>query len=365
MNTEIQPENSSIEISDSLSIHEAHDIEQLQESILEAQYFDASSMAPLSAASVAALTRLRAYKPPPFDTVWNRLPLSRRAAVLVLLFADRKGDLRVVVTMRANTLRSFSGHAAFPGGKADTLEETPFEIARREASEEIGLPRDDSKIPAPFKIEHLCQLPFSLARTALAVRPCVAFLHADKTTTSSGRAASVEEDMMPRLDAREVAAVFSAPFHNFLKMEDEVRKEDEGKLPGKKSDWYQGVWLQWMETSWRMHNFYVPITNQKVSKPKVREGGQAAIAESLEEEEEAGLTRYKIWGMTARMLVGGFNRACLSVWHNTHVGDEDLIAKLQEMGRLGEKVPGKKDLSDEDINTARVRLKDGNFGGKI
>lgn len=58
--------------------------------------------------SKAAIARLRAYKPPPFPT-WDRLPVSRRAAVLVLLFADRGGDLRVVITMRAASLRSFSG----------------------------------------------------------------------------------------------------------------------------------------------------------------------------------------------------------------------------------------------------------------
>ncbi len=56
----------------------------------------------------AALARLRAFKPPPFP-LWDRLPVSRRAAVLMLLYADRRGDLRVVITMRAATLRSFSG----------------------------------------------------------------------------------------------------------------------------------------------------------------------------------------------------------------------------------------------------------------
>jgi peroxisomal coenzyme A diphosphatase NUDT7 len=107
--------------------------------------------------------------------------------------------------------------------------------------------------------------------------------------------------MIPRLDAKEVAAVFSAPFHNFLRPEDEVREGD--KPPGKRSDWYSGAWTDWHEGKWRMHNFFVPINNQKVSKPKVREGGQAAIADELDEEEDEGLTRYKVWGMTARMLV--------------------------------------------------------------
>jgi hypothetical protein len=52
----------------------------------------------------AAIDRLRKYVPPP--TQYDTLPLSRRAAVLILLFADAKGDLRVVVTMRAKTLSS-------------------------------------------------------------------------------------------------------------------------------------------------------------------------------------------------------------------------------------------------------------------
>lgn len=55
-----------------------------------------------------ALARMRAYTPPPFNT-WDKLPLSRRAAVLLLLFSDRRGDLRVVITMRASSLRNYSG----------------------------------------------------------------------------------------------------------------------------------------------------------------------------------------------------------------------------------------------------------------
>jgi coenzyme A diphosphatase NUDT7 len=129
--------------------------------------------------------------------------------------------------------------------------------------------------------------------TALAVRPCVAFLHSDNTGGSS--AASVEKSMIPRLDAKEVAAVFSAPFHNFLIPHDET---PEGQKAA--GQWYEGKWIQWHEGPWRMHTFHVPITNQKVSKPKVREDGQVSMAE---EEEGVELERYKVWGMTARMLV--------------------------------------------------------------
>ncbi|RFU32025.1 hypothetical protein B7463_g4294, partial [Scytalidium lignicola] len=351
------------------------DLEEIKEAILETDYFDHSAMAPLSAVSAAAIARLRTYKPPPFLHVWNNLPLSRRAAVLILLFADRRGDLRVVITMRAATLRNYSGHAAFPGGKADSLEETPFEIARREAWEEIGLPLDDSKIPKPFRIEHLCQLPFSLAKTALAVRPCVAFLHSDDKSGSPS--ANVGESMIPRLDAKEVAAVFSAPFHNFLKKEDQLRPGDVS--PGKRSDWYNGTWTEWHEGRWRLHHFYVPITNQKVAKPQVREGGQAAIAEALDEEEEAGLTRYKVWGMTGKILVDcariaygeepefevrpeltpeaagdGWNLVDRCFQYDPQLGNESMIESLFNAGKLGEKIRGAPDLTHADFKDAKA-----------
>ncbi|KAF4630874.1 hypothetical protein G7Y89_g7259 [Cudoniella acicularis] len=249
--------------------------------------------------------------------------------------------------MRASTLRNYSGQAAFPGGKADTLEETPWQIARREASEEIGLPNDDTKLPSPFRIEHLCQLPFSLAKTALVVRPCVAFLHSDDNNSS--QASSVEDSMIPRLDAKEVAAVFSAPFHNFLRQEDEVREGD--KLPGKPKDWYNGVWTHWHEGQWRMHHFFVPINNQKISKPKIRESKQASIAKQLDAEEEEGLTRYKVWGMTAQMLVDAA-RVAYDEEPEFEFGDEPMIEQLANAGKLGPKVPGGPDLTDTDLKTA-------------
>lgn len=38
---------------------------------------------------------------------------------------------------------------------------------------------------------------------------------------------------------------------------------------------------------------------------------------------------------------------------NKHYGDEDLITNLYEMGRLGEKIPGGPDLTDNDLRQAR------------
>ncbi|KAI1264138.1 NUDIX hydrolase domain-like protein [Xylariaceae sp. FL1019] len=321
---------------------------------LASYYWDASTMAPLNKVSAAAIARLRAYKPPAFPT-WDRLPVTRRAAVLILLFADRMGDLRVVITMRAASLRSFSGHAAFPGGKADSLSETPYQVARREAWEEIGLPMDDRKIPAPFRIEPLCNLPCSLAKTELAVRPCVAFLHAEDRPGEQSQP-TVDEAMMPKLDAKEVAAVFSAPFHNFLSSKDEPAQP--GAPPVPPGHWYDGKWLNWKDFPWRSHSFYVPVNNQRVQKPKNRSTGQAALVGALEQEEEE-VERFMVWGMTGRMLVDAARVAYgrePEFEHNTHFGDEDLLAHLESGGQLKEKEKKEVGLeaTKEEVKDAKI-----------
>ncbi|KAL8370722.1 hypothetical protein RB595_000873 [Gaeumannomyces hyphopodioides] len=235
--------------------------------------------------------------------------------------------------MRSATLRSFSGQAAFPGGKADTIEETPYQVARREAWEEIGLPMDDSKIPAPFTIEQLCYLPHSLARTGLVVRPCVAFLHA--AGPAGGEVPTADESLMPRLDAKEVAAVFSAPFHNFLRAADEsppaaaaaaATASPATAPPGR---WYEGKWTEYNGYRWRLHYFFVPVDRQRVTRPRVREDGQAALAE--EPDDDAAEARFKVWGMTGRMLVDAARIAYAEepeFEHNDQFGDEPMIEDL-------------------------------------
>lgn len=254
------------------------------------------------------------------------MPLSRRAAVLILLFSDPHGSLRVVLTMRARTLKSYSGQAALPGGRSEEGE-TAFMTARREAAEEIGLPTQNSRLPSPFKVEHLCELPTNLSSSELVVRPCVAFLHSHDERT--GQDANTAETLIPRLDAKEVAAVFSAPFHNFLSSEDDTTQPN---LPGKPGDWYKGTWTNVHQSRWRIHNFYVPVTNQAVTIPKGMEDQRAAADHLL------SLERYRVFGMTARILVDAARVAYSrepDFEHNSHYGDEDIIVHLRRIGRLG------------------------------
>jgi 8-oxo-dGTP pyrophosphatase MutT (NUDIX family) len=288
-----------------------------------------------------ALDRLRQYKAPP--TAWGDMPLSRRAAVLILLFADAKGDLRVVITIRAATLSSYSGQAALPGGKSEDGEEA-FQTARREASEEIGLSPIGASLPPPFRIEHLCEMPTNLAKTELVVRPCVAFIHSHDPET--GLDASVADKLLPVLDAREVAAVFSAPFQNFLYREDLPSQDN---LPGRPRNWYKGMWTDWHQSRWRMHNFFVPVTNQLVAKPKKTEG-QRQAADHLE-----SLERYRVFGMTARILVDAARYAYNqepTFEHNSHFGDEDMIVRLRKIGRLGDLRKPTDELTKEDLAKA-------------
>ncbi|KAJ5425666.1 hypothetical protein N7465_000736 [Penicillium sp. CMV-2018d] len=252
-------------------------------------------MAPLNPTSQEAISRLRKYIPPP--TVYNSVPLSRRAAVLILLFADAKGDLKVVVTIRAKTLSSYAGDAALPGGRADN-HETAFQTARREASEEIGLPDINQKLPSPFSVEHLCEFPANLARTEVVVRPCVALLHS--YDPHSGLNADPEVSLIPILDAREVEAVFTAPFKDFLRE----------SVPNG-HEWYRGAWGMWHNSQWRMHQFFVENSGQ---------------------EDHV----YRIFGMTARIIVDAARVAYAQepeFEHNSHFGDEEMITRLCQ-GRL-------------------------------
>lgn len=211
---------------------------------------------------------------------------------------------------------------------------------------------DDAKIPKPFRIEPLCCLPCSLAKTELAVRPCVAFLHADDVPGKPK--AMVDESMIPRLDAKEVAAVFSGPLHNFLKAKDEPHEGE--TIPA--GEWYDGYWHHWHTKPWRVHNFHVPVNNQKVTKPKTRDGGQAALADELEEEEDT-IQRFLVWGLTGRMLVDTARIAYdeePEFEHNDHYGDEAIIEILETKGRLPEKKKKEVGLDaiKDEVNDAKM-----------
>lgn len=178
----------------------------------------------------------------------------------------------------------------------------------------------------------------------------MALLHSDEDPADQKTSPTADESLIPKLDAKEVAAVFSGPLHNFLLAEDEVLPGDEeagagaGSTRGAKvlpeGQWYEGRWAEFHDTPWRVHYFYVPVSHQRVTRPRAREGGLAAIAEQPEEEDGAGAGRYMVWGMTGRMLVDAARVAYArepEFEHNAHYGDEAVIERMAGAGGLGEK----------------------------
>ncbi len=62
-----------------------------------------------------------------------------QAAVLVPLFEDADGEIRVILTKRPDTMPTHAGHIAFPGGRPEVEDDGPIDTALREAHEEVGI----------------------------------------------------------------------------------------------------------------------------------------------------------------------------------------------------------------------------------
>lgn len=230
---------------------------------------------------------------------------------------------------------------------------------------------NDSGLPHGYTVEHLTELPANLAMTELGVRPCVAYLSTPEPSLRNRRP-DVARDILPKLDSREVAAVFTAPFYNFL-LEQDIDEDTRDKVPG---EWYKGSWHSWHESAWRMHQFHVPVsptsvflarTPRSFMQPRhpseMPKPGDAALVAADKQEvrnakaepksalqpplsrsafasapEALKQPRYRVFGMTARILVDAARVAYgeePEYEHNSHFGDEDMIAKLMKIGRLG------------------------------
>ncbi|KAF3959183.1 hypothetical protein ACB098_05G098200 [Castanea mollissima] len=159
----------------------------------------------------------RLHKPSPLpvpdgtNSTQRTLGSNKRAAVLVCLFQDPYGDLRVILTKRASTLSTHSGEVSLPGGKREEGDADDVQTALREAKEEIGL--DPSLVNVVTVLE-----PF-VTKIGLTVVPVLGILSDMKAFSPSPNAAEVE-------------AIFDAPIEMFLK--DENRREEEREWMGVK-----------------------------------------------------------------------------------------------------------------------------------
>lgn len=91
-------------------------------------------------------------------------------------------------------------------------------------------------------------------------------------------------------------------------------------------------------------------------KPRSQSRNQKLAVEKLQEQEESGaVTRYRVFGMTARILVDVARVAYQEepeFEHNSHFGDEEIIAKLRRMGRLSAVRSSSDELTRETMEKA-------------
>ncbi|TVQ55773.1 MAG: CoA pyrophosphatase [Rhodobacteraceae bacterium] len=112
---------------------------------------------------------------------------ARPAAVLMPIVRRPEG-LRVVLTVRPDTMRDHAGQIAFPGGKVDAADRSPLAAALREAREEIGLTEGHADVLGPIERWR--------TSTGYAITPFVAL---------------VDGAFQAAPQPGEVAAVFEAP----------------------------------------------------------------------------------------------------------------------------------------------------------
>ena len=137
-----------------------------------------------------ALQRLESHLPLDglnWDTRENALP---EAAVLVPLTDE--GEPQVLLGRRAKHLTHHPGEVAFPGGKREEEDASPWVTARREAHEEVGL--------AEEHVHPLGELQPMVTRTGFEVHPCIA---------------RIPPGLAYTVDAREFDSIFQQPLSRF------------------------------------------------------------------------------------------------------------------------------------------------------
>lgn len=278
------------------------------------------------------LTNLINYKPRFYQnqykfSIWHKLPIHRRSAVMVLLFLGNEGELRVILTKRSRKLRNFSGHVSLPGGKADTGLESEFQCARREMEEEIGISKNNSYLfeKFGFVLDELKVLPTYLARTFLAVSPCVGYINWCENVKDTERHIS---NLV--LNPGESSSVFSVPLRDFLQPKSETTELKECL---KQSH----IKTKWAGLPFNLRSFIFPIHNDhEVDWLRDIDDLSSASEDETHEDQELDVRTRNCWGLTANIL----HDLAEIIYHNkdkTIIGDEDLISSLFKHGQIQDK----------------------------
>lgn len=256
-------------------------------------------------------------------SVWHKVPVKRRSAVMVLLFLGKEGELRVILTKRSRKLKNFSGHISLPGGKADHGLESEFQCARREMEEEIGISRHNSLLRNKygFVLDELKTIPSYLARTFLAVTPCIGFINWNENTQHHER---ILRDLV--LNPGESASIFSVPLRDFLQPPSEIFHPKECL---KQSH----IKTKWGGLPWNLRSFVFPqLNHNEVPWLEDVEDLSSESEDETHEDQEFDVRTRNCWGLTANIL-----HDVAEIIYNgkkSVIGEEDLIWSLLNHGQL-------------------------------
>lgn len=294
------------------------------------------------------LTNLANYKPTFFSnqkkfSVWHKVPVTRRSAVMVLLFLGDQGELRVILTKRSRQLKSFSGHISLPGGKADNGLESEFQCARREMDEEIGISRHNNYLQSNFGfvLDELKTLPAYLARTFLAVAPCVGYINWHENVEQTERRL---RNLV--LNPGESASVFSVPLRDFLQPQSE-------RYQLKECLKQSHIKTKWAGLPWNLRSFVFPLYNKdEVNWLQEIEDLSSASEDETHEDQEFDVRTRNCWGLTANIL----HDVAEIVYRGTDaiIGEEDLMWSLLNHGQMQTK--GRTDFEKRLINNTKGSL---------
>jgi 8-oxo-dGTP pyrophosphatase MutT (NUDIX family) len=122
--------------------------------------------------------------------------VEREAAVLMLIYPDREGQARIVLTERPAGDHRHAGQVSLPGGVVEQADESVVAAALREAHEEIGL----DLAAAGLRVTGVLR-PVTVRVSGFLVHPVVAVAPREPTLVAN---------------EREVAAILRAPVSAFL-----------------------------------------------------------------------------------------------------------------------------------------------------
>lgn len=201
-----------------------------------------SHLPPVAAPALAPEAIRRRFAEPPHwePEVWAERKFAERqparASVLVPIVMRERP--MVLLTERTTHLSTHSGQIAFPGGKRDETDLDEADTALREATEEIGLPRELAEVVG--------QMPTYTTGTQFIITPVVAL---------------VRPDYELRLNAFEVADAFEVPL-DFL-MTPAHHRRHAIEWAGARREWFSMPYMDgtterfvWGATAAMLRNFY-------------------------------------------------------------------------------------------------------------